>query len=163
MFYSLWEKRCATKAFSSASSWPFSKEHLTLFQVAKNTSNNNHIYFRSSSRFGAWKCRHNNRLVCKPLRRIFKDSMPWTLNISHTFENPALIWSWEAFVITVVNTTAFFFCEGVWRHGIFVSRWNLKERVTHVSRKSCIIQQIRWRLRSSWSVSTFIQSSVGWD
>ncbi len=80
-----------------------------------------------------------------------------------TFENPALIWSWEAFVVTVVNTTAFFFWEGVWRHGIFVSRWNLKERVTHVSRKSCIIQQIRWRLRSSWSVSTFIQSSVGWD
>ncbi len=78
-------------------------------------------------------------------------------------ENPALIWSWEAFVVTVVHTTAFFFCEGVWRHGIFVSRWNLKERVTHVSRKSCIIQQIRWRLRSSWSVSTFIQSSVGWD
>ncbi len=28
---------------------------------------------------GAWKC----------LRMYFKDSMPQTLNISHTFENPA--------------------------------------------------------------------------
>ncbi len=39
---------------------------------------------------------------------------------------------------------------GVWRHGIFVSRWNVKERDTHV------IQPIRWRLRNSWSVSTFV-------
>ncbi len=27
----------------------------------------NHSSFRSASRFGAWKCRHNNRLVCKSL------------------------------------------------------------------------------------------------
>ncbi len=40
---------------------------------------------------------------------------------------------------SVVNTMAFFFREGVWRHGIFVSRRNVKERETHVSRKSCII------------------------
>ncbi len=40
---------------------------------------------------------------------------------------------------SVVNTTAFFFREGFWRHGIFVSRRNVKERDTHVSRKSCII------------------------
>ncbi len=57
---------------------------------------------------------------------------------------------------TVVNTTAFFFREGVWHHGLFVSRWNVKEHDTHVSRKSCIIQQIRGRLRNSWRVSTFV-------
>ncbi len=75
---------------------------------------------------------------------------------SHTFENPAFIWSWEAFVVTVVNTTAFFFREGVWHHGIFVSRRNVKECDTHVFRKSCIIKPIRRRLRNSWSVSTFV-------
>ncbi len=57
---------------------------------------------------------------------------------------------------SVVNMTAFFFREGVWRHAIFVSRQNIKERDTHVSRKSCRIQSIWWRLRNSWSVSTFV-------
>ncbi len=33
---------------------------------------------------------------------------------------------------SVVNTMAFFFHEGVWRHGIFVSRRNVKERDTHL-------------------------------
>ncbi len=33
--FSLWGKRCATKVFSSATSWPFSGEHLSFFQVAK--------------------------------------------------------------------------------------------------------------------------------
>ncbi len=46
--------------------------------------------------------------------------------------------------------------RGVWHHGIFVSRQNIKEWDTHVSRKSCIIQPIRWWLRNSWSVSTFM-------
>ncbi len=31
-------------------------------------------------------------------------------------------------VVTVVNTTAFLFHERVWRHGIFFSRQNIKER-----------------------------------
>ncbi len=57
---------------------------------------------------------------------------------------------------SVVNMTAFFFREGVWHHAIFVSRQNIKERDTHVSRKSCRIQSIWWRLRNSWSVSTFV-------
>ncbi len=48
--------------------------------------------------------------------------------------------------------TAFFFREGVWRHGIFISRRNVKEHNTHVSRKSCIIQPIRRRLRHSTQV-----------
>ncbi len=30
------------------------------------------------------------------------------------------------------------------------------KNATHVSRKSCIIRPIRWRLRNSWSVSTFV-------
>ncbi len=111
----------------------------------------NHSSFRSASRFGAWKCHHNNSVNS---RMYFKDSMPQTLNISHTFENPAFSWSWQALVVTVVNSTAFFFREGVWHHGIFVSRQNVKECDTQVSRKSCIIQSIRWRLRNSWSVSS---------
>ncbi len=59
----------------------------------------------------------------------------------------------KCFAVMFVNTTAFFFREGVWRHSIFVPRWNIKERNTHVSRKSCIIQPIRRRLRHYWSVS----------
>ncbi len=102
-------------------------------------------------------------------RMYFKDSMLRTLNISHTFENPAFSWSWQALVVTFVTRRISSFCEGVWLHGIFVSRQNVKERDTHVSRKSCIIQPIRWRLRHSWSVSrwvchmhqTFSQRSVG--
>ncbi len=73
------------------------------------------------------------------------------------------------FVVTFVNMTAFFFCEGVWRHGIFVSRWTENKRDTRVSRKSGLIQPVRWRLRHSWSVprkvchmhQTFSQQSVG--
>ncbi len=34
-FYILWEKRCATKAFSSATRWPFSEEHLAFFRWLK--------------------------------------------------------------------------------------------------------------------------------
>uniref|UniRef100_A0A671PK41 Density-regulated protein-like n=1 Tax=Sinocyclocheilus anshuiensis TaxID=1608454 RepID=A0A671PK41_9TELE len=41
--------------------------------------------FVLASRFGAWKCRHNNR---QNSRTYFKDSVPRSLNISHTFENP---------------------------------------------------------------------------
>ncbi len=62
----------------------------------------------------------------------------------------------KRFAVTFVNTTAFFFREGVWRHSIFVPRWNIKERNTHVSRKSCIIQPIRRRLRHYWSVSRYV-------
>ncbi len=88
----------------------------------------------------------------------FKDSMAQILNILHTFEKPAF-----------VNMAAFFFREGVWRHGIIDSRRNVKERDTHVSLKSCIIQPIRWRLRHYWRVfkkvchmpQTFSQRSVG--
>ncbi len=73
------------------------------------------------------------------------------------------------FVVTFVNTTAFFFREGVWRHGIFVSRRTENKRDTRVSRKSGLIQPVRWWLRHSWSVSrkvchmhqTFSQRSVG--
>ncbi len=85
----------------------------------------------------------------------FKDSMLRTLNIPHTFENPAFSWPWfvKEFVVTVVNTTAFFFREGVWRHGIFVSRWTENKRNTRISWKSGLIQPVRWRLRHSWSVS----------
>ncbi len=73
-------------------------------------------------------------------RMYFNDSMPWTLIISQTFENPAL-----TFVVTFVNTTAFFF-----REGVFVSRRNVKVRDTHISQKSCIIQPIRRWLWHSW-------------
>ncbi len=34
-FYSLWEKHCATKALSSATSWLFSEEHLSFFRWLK--------------------------------------------------------------------------------------------------------------------------------
>ncbi len=66
-------------------------------------------------RFRAWKCRHNNRLTC------FKDSMPWTMNISHTFEKPAFIWSWSCHHSCKHDSFLLFW--GVWRHGIFVSSW----------------------------------------
>ncbi len=38
-------------------------------------------------------------VVCKTLT-YFKDSMPRTLNISHTFENPAFSWLWQALVVS---------------------------------------------------------------
>ncbi len=76
--------------------------------------------------------------------------MPWTLHISHTFENLAFSWSWKACIVTVVNTKAVFFF-------IFISRRNVKERNTHTpSRKFCRIQPIRWWLQNSWSVSNFV-------
>ncbi len=52
--------------------------------------------------------------------------------------------------------TAFFFHEGVWLYGIFVSRRNVKERDAYVLWKSSRIRPIRWRFRNSWSVSNFV-------
>ncbi len=52
----------------------------------------NHSLFRSASRFRAWKCCHNNSVWNS--RKNLKDSMPWTLNILHTFETPAFSWPW---------------------------------------------------------------------
>ncbi len=52
--------------------------------------------------------------------------------------------------------TAFFFREGFWRHAISVSRQNIKECDTHVTRKSYIFQPIHRRLWNSWSVSNFV-------
>ncbi len=45
-----------------------------------------------------------------------------------------------------------------YKHDDFLLLWsqNVKEHDTHVSRKSCIIQPIQWRLQNSWSVSTFV-------
>ncbi len=45
---------------------------------------------------------------------------------------------------------------GVWYHGIFVSRQNVKERYTHISQKSCKILPIPRLCRISWSVSNFV-------
>ncbi len=69
----------------------------------------------------AWKCCHNNRPLCKICTTYFKDSMPQTLNISHTFENTAFG--------TAVNMTALFFHEEVCQHNILVSR----RKATHTS------------------------------
>ncbi len=112
----------------------------------------NHSSFRSASRFRAWKCHHNNRPVCKPLRRILKILCRelWIFHILLKIQHLV-----DPDKRTVVNTTAFFFRD-FWLHAIFVSRWNVKERDTHISQKSCIIQPIRWWLRNSWSVSTFV-------
>ncbi len=61
-------------------------------------------------------------------RTYIKDS------ISHTFENPALFDPDKLLSPQFVNATI----------GIFVSAGlNIKERDTHVSQKSCIIQPIR--------------------
>ncbi len=53
----------------------------------------------------------------------FREAMPWT-NVSHTFEKPAFIWSWSSLIITVVNTTAFFFHEGL-------ASWHLWSQVEY--------------------------------
>ncbi len=81
----------------------------------------NHVSFCAVSCLWAWKCCHNNRPLCKICKTYFKDSMPQTLNISHTFENTAFG--------TTVNMTALFFHEEVWQHGILVSR----RKATHTS------------------------------
>ncbi len=65
-------------------------------------------------------------------RTYFKDSMPRTLNFLHTFENSCLV-DPDKHLSSVVNTTAFFFREGVWRHGIFVSRQNVKVKSSQVT------------------------------
>ncbi len=72
------------------------------------------------------------------------------LNISHTFENPAFSWSWQALVVTFVNTTAFFFHEGVWRHGIFVSR---RTENKHDTRNP----EIRFNSTSQMTTSTLLK------
>ncbi len=129
----------------------------------------NHSSFRSASRFGAWKCCHNNKPVCETLGCILK-ILCRELDIFHILlKIQRLVDPDKRSVITFVNTTAFFFREGVWRHGIFVSRWTENKSDTCVSRKSGLIQPVRWRLRHSWSVSrkvchmhqTFSQCSVG--
>ncbi len=58
--------------------------------------------------------------------------MPRTLKFFTYFWKVSVSWSWQALVVSCKHD-GFFFREGVWRHGIFVSRQNVKERDTHVS------------------------------
>ncbi len=59
--------------------------------------------------------------------------MPQTLNISHTFENPAFSRPDKRFVVTFVNTTDFFFHEGVWRHACHLVSGGMLKNATHTS------------------------------
>ncbi len=91
----------------------------------------NHSLFRSASHFGVWKCCHNNRQVCKTLRRILK-ILCRELEIFHILLKIQRLVDPYKRSSSDVNATAFFFREGVWRHRIFVAGGTLKN-ATHTS------------------------------
>ncbi len=86
----------------------------------------NHSLFLSASRFGKWKCRDNIRPLCKTPRCILKILCRKCVIFHILLKKQRLVDPDKAFVVTFVNTTAFFFREGVWRHSIFVSRRKVK-------------------------------------
>ncbi len=101
-----------------------------------------HSSFRSVSRFGAWKCRHNIKPVCKTRRRITKiicrelQTFHILLKIQHFILISAHRHSWGG--------------GGVWCHSIFVSRWNVKERDTR-------LPEILYNLTNPTTTSTLLK------
>lgn len=81
----------------------------------------------------------------------------WCRVMTSHFECPVFSLSWEAVIVTVVKTTAFFFREGVWHHNGFVSRLTIIKCDIHMSSQICCrIQTIKWWLRNCQSVSRFV-------